>query len=389
MEKITSQKILLVFPHNFFDLNSGVNRRFFELVKYLHAKNCSIDVLGLKHFDSNWNSGSYNTPEPIVRTLFLYDFRIGYHLNLLLQILKRPFSIIRSLKGQAKHLPDFAFPGMKRKFMQIVRSESYDRIVIGYVYFANLLKWELPGQVDKVLMMEDLLSFHPEIDGLSLDSRTAFAMEEISRLSLFNKIVCISYDELTYCASRNSLPNYFHVPVFLSQKKDILFNFEFDILFVGFANRENLEALNWFLYHVKPILSPAIKILIVGSVSDEVPEMLGVYRIRYSRDLDTVYSRCRIAINPMQGGTGMKVKLVEALSYGIPIVSTPQGLCGLTPEIRQFMVSEGSPAGFACEINRLLKEPEYYETNCQNSKYIFNHYFDIESLNKTLDRIFL
>ena len=50
-------------------------------------------------------------------------------------------------------------------------------------------------------------------------------------------------------------------------------------------------------------------------------------------DLDPVYRRARVVVNPAVAGTGLKIKTVEALSRLRPIVTWPNGAEGLPPQM--------------------------------------------------------
>jgi glycosyltransferase involved in cell wall biosynthesis len=47
-------------------------------------------------------------------------------------------------------------------------------------------------------------------------------------------------------------------------------------------------------------------------------------------DLADFYGRIDLAANPVQFGTGLKIKNVEAMAYGIPLITTPQGAAGMS-----------------------------------------------------------
>jgi glycosyltransferase involved in cell wall biosynthesis len=46
-------------------------------------------------------------------------------------------------------------------------------------------------------------------------------------------------------------------------------------------------------------------------------------------DIAAIYQRSRVAIAPIRFGAGVKVKVITALSYGVPVVSTAVGLAGI------------------------------------------------------------
>lgn len=62
---------------------------------------------------------------------------------------------------------------------------------------------------------------------------------------------------------------------------------------------------------------------------------------------DEVASRAAVFVFPMRFGGGIKVKLIEAISAGMPVVTTTGALRGFPPEIRQHICVADSPKAFA------------------------------------------
>ncbi len=383
------RKILIVFPHNFFALKSGVHKRYYEFARSLKEKGFTIDLLGLRHFESRWENFKSGNTDQLVDRLFLYDFRIGYHLKLLRDFLLRLLPFL-NMKPSARgiQLPDYAFPGMTRMFDKIIRNNRYQYVVIGYVYWANLLKKGLPPGTRSILTIEDFVSLKLSGTSAGGGSLDAAIEDEAERVNLFDKAICLSYEELAFFSVHAPKPVYFFVPVFMEKPALVAKEKEFDILFIGFDNPENMASLAWFFGQVFPLLPAGIKIRVVGKVARFSIDLPGVTKTEYVQDLGDVYMKSRVSINPMQGGTGMKVKVVESLAYGIPVVSTPKGLCGMPPGLLKEFIVAGDPQSFAAELTRLLTDQLWYAKKCREAEKIFAAYFDAGVVSKKLDEIF-
>ena len=59
-------------------------------------------------------------------------------------------------------------------------------------------------------------------------------------------------------------------------------------------------------------------------------EGTGVIKLGFVQELHTFYDAIDVALNPMVGGTGLKIKTVEPLCYGKPVLTTLPGAQGLT-----------------------------------------------------------
>jgi len=111
-----------------------------------------------------------------------------------------------------------------------------------------------------------------------------------------------------------------------------------DLLFVGgFTHKPNLDAVLWFVNDILPIIrkrNPNIRLIIVGSnapdnITSLRSEHIDVRGFVTDEELDQLYGSVRLAVIPLRFGAGLKGKTVEALSKGLPIVSTSFGIEGL------------------------------------------------------------
>jgi glycosyltransferase involved in cell wall biosynthesis len=70
--------------------------------------------------------------------------------------------------------------------------------------------------------------------------------------------------------------------------------------------------------------------LLAGSILKQPLHLKSLpFPLGHVNKLEEFYSAVRCVINPMSGGTGLKIKTVEALSYGRPIIGTVDAFVGL------------------------------------------------------------
>jgi glycosyltransferase involved in cell wall biosynthesis len=102
------------------------------------------------------------------------------------------------------------------------------------------------------------------------------------------------------------------------------------LLFVGSLNYEpNAQGLEWFAHEVAPRVRErlAIAIEVVGP-GRRGPELPGVTYLGRVDDVGAAYARAHAAVVPLRAGAGSRLKVVEALARGVPLVSTPLGVEG-------------------------------------------------------------
>lgn len=124
------------------------------------------------------------------------------------------------------------------------------------------------------------------------------------------------------------------------------------LLFVGSNTAPNGIGLQWFFDHVWPLLRAAaadIRLDVAGSVSTAFPDRAppGVVFHGMVDDLDPLYARAGIVVSPLTFGSGLKIKLVEALAQGKAVVATGVTLQGVETECAGAVLRADEPRPFA------------------------------------------
>ncbi|MBA2340485.1 MAG: glycosyltransferase, partial [Pyrinomonadaceae bacterium] len=108
------------------------------------------------------------------------------------------------------------------------------------------------------------------------------------------------------------------------------------LLFIGnFNHRPNNDAVHFFMKEILPRLKeriPGVKFHLVGSnMSDEVTKYNSedVVVMGYVPDVAPLFHSCRVFVSPLRYGGGMKGKIGQAISYGLPVVTTAIGAEGM------------------------------------------------------------
>ena len=107
-----------------------------------------------------------------------------------------------------------------------------------------------------------------------------------------------------------------------------------DILFYGAMSRkENYLSAEWFINHVMPLLNEQdIRFVILGGNPPEFLKKMECDRIHvtgFVEDIESYFSNAMCLVAPLVLGAGIKVKILEALSAGIPVLTNNIGIEGI------------------------------------------------------------
>lgn len=150
------------------------------------------------------------------------------------------------------------------------------------------------------------------------------------------------------------------------------------ILFVGgFTHTPNLVSMQWFASEVLPLLRKSgfndqINIVGAGLKEDEKNYFQSLGLIVHGKidELDEVYFSNRLSIAPLTVGRGLKGKILESMSFGLPVVTTSIGAEGFPISGELPFIIANSPEDFSKSILRLYGD-EILWTDLQASSFSF------------------
>lgn len=138
------------------------------------------------------------------------------------------------------------------------------------------------------------------------------------------------------------------------------------LLFVGIFNHlPNRDGVAWFLEQCWPAVArgcPDARLRIVGrgdwaSMAGQFPGLTNVAFVGEVADLGPEYEAARVAICPVREGGGSKIKVIEAASYGRPVVATSHSFRGFDGLESDSLGQTDDPAAFAEACLRMLTDP--------------------------------
>lgn len=138
-----------------------------------------------------------------------------------------------------------------------------------------------------------------------------------------------------------------------------------NLLFVGGDwETANLDGIKWFIEKIFPVIykeNKNIKLVIVGLYNGNFIKQYQNDNIKFAgkisdERLKELYLSSKIAIAPLRFGAGVKGKVVEAMYYGVPIVSTDFGVEGLIPGFEDFITVSNTEISFSNSVLNLYND---------------------------------
>lgn len=159
------------------------------------------------------------------------------------------------------------------------------------------------------------------------------------------------------------------------------------ILFVGgFGHPPNEDAVLWFAEHVYPKIREKLDVnfYIVGAkVTDRIRQLVGngivVKGFVTEEELKQLYNTCKIVVVPLRYGAGVKGKVVEAMYYGIPIVSTSVGTEGIDG-VETFVEVQNDADKFAESVVKLYNDSDTLRHMSEESQAYIKEHNSIEAV---------
>ena len=153
------------------------------------------------------------------------------------------------------------------------------------------------------------------------------------------------------------------------------------LMYVGFLGWEpNSQGLLWFIEEVWPQLvkrHPDLLFDIVGKnpgqrLQQAVAPHKGMSLKGFVPDLQEIYRDSRVSVAPLLFGSGMKVKVLDAMARGMPTVTTSVGAEGIDLEPGKHLLVADDPATMAASIDSLLTDPQLWQHLQHNSRALIN-----------------
>ena len=246
---------------------------------------------------------------------------------------------------RSKRLPEFRSAEFQRRFRSCVARLQPHAVIVEYITLFYLVpdRSQRAGVLYAVDTHDVLSMRHQQFKQHGYEHWVALSRnEEAAAIDSFDVVIAIQPEEAAIFRSFVSQ----HQPVVVAGMAGQLHvaaadnrstRQPADSISIGILasnNAANQHALSWFLAEVWPILlagHDSLRLIIAGSTTKSLAGERPLDRVQILGPVQQVadfYALVDIVVNPIQFGTGLKIKNIEAMCFGKPLVTTKQGIAG-------------------------------------------------------------
>ncbi|EGV19408.1 glycosyltransferase [Thiocapsa marina] len=168
-----------------------------------------------------------------------------------------------------------------------------------------------------------------------------------------------------------------------------------DLFFIGgFQHTPNVDAVLYFVQRILPLVHARQRDIRFNIVGSDMPDVIRALEsslinpVGYVPDVAAWFDQSRVFVAPLRHGAGMKGKIGQSLSYGLPVVTSRIGAegMGLTHEVNAMICDD--PEDFAAAILRLYRDDTFWESLSAAGCGLIKRHFSKEAVAKKLLPLF-
>jgi glycosyltransferase involved in cell wall biosynthesis len=372
-----NKKLLLISDVDFQKRRKGSHNRIFSLVESL--MNINIDVTffyigtSVNIFDTNPLKLNINADNVSYNIFSSYIKRGVNKLNRLKNrryIIKPNAKVAKSLnKHLLNHQYDFViFEYIKTSYLLNIVKKHSDAITfidthdLMYQRYEEFKHFDIEHQVLKISKDEEIKILSEFDHVIAIQNEEAESLKE----HLNNKVITMMH------GINKEVFNNFTYKVKTKNKLNKL-----NIVFFGSAASFNVDSIDWFVKNiwVDDRVRKEYDFHIYGLVCNKLIDMSKDINIHgIVNNINEVYENADVVINPVRFGSGLKIKNVEAMAYGIPLITTSVGIQGMKSISQKEIIVADNAKEFTIELIKLVQNKVRFSLSNSSKKYAKDYF---------------
>ncbi len=270
-----------------------------------------------------------------------------------------------------RRLEDYRSPALARTVARLAHRLEIDSFLLLYTYMYWLTK-RLPATCVTIVDTIDVLHLRQaSFQSSALKHPVLISRaDESSALAYFDIIIAIQHQEAAVLASMvpskcsvvTCLPALLETSHESKRVRDPVKIQQRDVvLYVASSNAANADGLATLLDKIWPLVlksRPEATLNVCGSVCNNFKSAVphGVALRGRVPDLSAMYASAAVVVNPVKVGSGLKIKILEGLGHGCPVVATTHSVDGFPDVSDSGIVVADCPEKFAAAVISFLSD---------------------------------
>jgi len=166
------------------------------------------------------------------------------------------------------------------------------------------------------------------------------------------------------------------------------------LVFVGgFQHPPNLDAAEWLIEEILPLIRRELPDVTLHLIGSKMPDRLkqrkapGLRVHGFVSDLEPFMNGCRISLAPLRYGAGVKGKVNQAMSHGLPVVATSCAAEGMYTEHEHDILVADDGVAFAAEVCRLYRDGDLWQRLAENGRINVDRHFSLDAARRSLESL--
>jgi len=384
-------RIFVLLPRVPYPIEKGDKLRAYHQLKVLSEEN---EVIVCALSEDKIHPDAYTRLIDIVDKVHFIPFSRWHSLS----------NILKSLvNGNPLQVGYYTNNTARRKILKLLDFYKPDHIYAQLVRVAEYVKDQ---PVSKTLDYQDAFS-----SNIKRRAKQEFFLfkplfyMEADRLKIYEREIYSYFDNATIISAPDQqlidhpekdniaiIPNGVDTSFFYPRSREK----SYDIVFTGNMNYPpNIHGAEFLVKSVLPVViqkHPDIKVMLSGANPHSRVKALAGNNVKVSgwvEDIRNSYASARIFIAPMQIGTGLQNKLLEAMAMKLPCITSELANSSLNAKEGEEILIGNTPDEYAHHITTLLQYDEKRETLAENGYQFVMENYDWHQATKKLEKIML
>ena len=382
-------KILVILPRFPYPLEKGDKLRAYHQIRTLSANN-EVYLFTLSHD---------RVEDMSVKEMRRYckDIRIAH-----LSKFKGALRVIRNFFGARSLQIGYWDSSKARKQLRQFEAEVNPDVV--YAQMIRTIKYAAHSQYPKVMDFQDALSMNYERRMQNYKGLHYFVLHyefKMMRSAEYN--ACGIFDGLTIISDTDSqaIPQHKDTEIAVI-RNGVDFDYfhqmdmekRYEVVFCGnMQYKPNIDASRYLVNEVMPIVwrtHPNARVVLAGATPKASVRQLASDRVKVTGsviDIRPFYAQSKVFVAPMRIGSGLQNKLLEAMSMGIPCVTTPLANDSLGATDGSEVLLGRDAGQLAAAIIRMLDNEALRLSIADNARQFVRQHFSWEATGQQLESV--